>query len=417
MRRLYVRIYLTLLAALLVVVGLSAALWRFGSERTDEIEHARFLGALAAQALPADTTRARLDAALATLATPPVRGLALFDARGRVLGRSPELEAIAPDTLREHALHPHPLIGWRAIPLPDARVLVAWEPGMAWRLHHDGGVLVALVAALVALATYPVVRRLTQRLEALAASVERFGRGELDARAALAGHDEVSDLAARFNAMADRVAALLQAHGRLLANASHELRSPLARVRLALELHAQAPQAALLEGMRGDLAEIEAQIEEILLSSRLDAVDGSEGWGSVDLAPLAAEESARVGAAFEVEAAEVRGDARLLRRLVRNLVENARRHGGAEVETTVQVDADGRCVLRVRDRGPGIAAEERERIFEPFYRPARTRETGSGWGLGLALVRQIAHHHGGTVACLPREGGGCVFEVVLPAKE
>jgi signal transduction histidine kinase len=415
-QRLYVRIYLTLLAALLVVVGLSAALWRFTTERNDELEHARFVGTLAAQALPPHAPPPALDAALARLAEPPVKGLALFDPRGRLLARTPALADADPGRLLDHAHHPHPLTGWRAVPLADGRLLVAWEQRQGWRFHQDGRVLIALIAALVALVTYPIVRRLTQRLEALAASVERFGGGELATRATVAGQDEVSDLAARFNAMADRVAGLLEAHGRLLANASHELRSPLARVRLALELHATTPRADLLEGMRRDLGEIEAQIEEILLSSKLDTVDSSATWSAVDLAALVAEESARLEVPFEVESVSVRGDARLLRRLVRNLVENARRHAGVEVETAL-ARADGTCVLQVRDRGPGIAPEERARIFEPFYRPANTRETGTGWGLGLALVKQIAQHHGGEVRCLPRAGGGCVFEVVLPTAE
>jgi signal transduction histidine kinase len=416
-RRLYVRIYLTLLAALLVVVGLSAALWRFTTQRADENDHARLLGALAAQALPRGASAAALDAALARLAVPPIHGLALLDRDDRVLARAGGLLDSDAQHLSERAHHPHPLAGWRALPLDDGRTLLLWEPGTAWRIHHDGLVLIALIAALVALVTYPVVRRLTQRLEALAASVERFGQGELAARAAVTGQDEVADLSARFNAMADRVAGLLEAHGRLLANASHELRSPLARVRLALELHATAPRPELLDGMRRDCAELEAQIEEILLSSRLEAVQGPAEDTALDLAALVAEESARLEVPFEVEPAELHGDPRLLRKLVRNLIENAQRHGGRDVGTTVHVAANGARVLRVSDRGPGIAQAERERIFEPFYRPANRGETGTGWGLGLALVRQIAAHHGGHVQCLPRDGGGCVFEVVLPARQ
>ncbi|HUT40612.1 MAG TPA: ATP-binding protein, partial [Gammaproteobacteria bacterium] len=112
----------------------------------------------------------------------------------------------------------------------------------------------------------------------------------------------------------------------------------------------------------------------------------------------------------------VHGDARLLRRLIRNLLENAQRHSSAsEIEASVCKGVDETVVLRVEDRGPGVPEKERERIFEPFYRIEGSRETGEGFGLGLSLVRQIAQCHGGEVRCLPRPGGGTCFEVILPA--
>ena len=124
---------------------------------------------------------------------------------------------------------------------------------------------------------------------------------------------------------------------------------------------------------------------------------------------------ARGSRPFDTVPAEVRGNARLLRRLIRNLLENALKHGGTGVDAKLTIDANGDRILQVADRGPGIPEAERERIFEPFYRPANTAETGNGWGLGLALVRQIADRHRGSVRCLAREGGGCMFEVRLSA--
>ena len=297
---------------------------------------------------------------------------------------------------------------------PGGMQLLRQLHGDALHLHIDGLAIIVAIALAVGLAMYPLVRGLTRQIEALATSMDRFGAGELSTRATVAGSDEVARLAASFNAMADRVAALLAAHGRMLANASHELRSPLARIRLALELHETAPRAELLQGIRRDCAEIDEHLEEILLASKLETI-GIELRDDVDLAVLLAEECARLAIPFDVVPAEVRGDTRLLRRLIRNLLENALKHGQTGMEARVSVDGHGRCTLQVGDRGPGIAEGERELIFEPFHRPANTRESGSGWGLGLALVRQISEQHGGTVRCLPRVGGGCVFELSLPA--
>jgi signal transduction histidine kinase len=109
----------------------------------------------------------------------------------------------------------------------------------------------------------------------------------------------------------------------------------------------------------------------------------------------------------------LRGDARLLRRLVRNLLENAARHGAPPVEASVHASG-GQARVRVCDRGPGVPEDERERIFAPFYRPSSRPSADVGSGLGLALVREIARRHGGEVRCQGRDGGGTCFEVELP---
>ncbi len=113
--------------------------------------------------------------------------------------------------------------------------------------------------------------------------------------------------------------------------------------------------------------------------------------------------------------ASLDGNARLLRRMLRNLLENARRYA-TEADSPVEVELAGDAqvlIVRVCDRGPGVAEAERERIFEPFYRPGGMRETGEGAGLGLALVRQIAELHQGSARCYPRDGGGSCFEIRL----
>lgn len=280
--------------------------------------------------------------------------------------------------------------------------------------------LVGLVTLAVALGAYPIIRRLTKRLEQLQQGVERWGAGDLRARVPVEGSDEVAFLAERFNHAAGRIEQLLASHKALLANASHELRSPLARIRMGLELMGGADSAQRQEIGRS-IQELDQLIDEILLASRLDAAqDSGEPLEPVDLTGLAAEECARVGAELhaapasgQAQALVLHGSPRLLRRLLRNLLENARRHGAGDVD--LRLAAVGtELELRVNDRGPGVPAGERDRIFEPFYRLSGASEREGGAGLGLALVKSIAQRHGGRVHCEDRPGGGASFVVRLP---
>jgi len=184
---------------------------------------------------------------------------------------------------------------------------------------------------------------------------------------------------------------------------------------MAVSLLGDQADPKMAQSLKQDIAELDQLIDEILLSSRLEAVPGLEHHEPVDLLAVAAEEAAR----YDIEASgtplTVSGDRLLLRRAIRNLLENAQRHAGdGEVSITVRHDA-GRALLEVRDHGPGVPLDERERIFEPFYRLARSRESGRGSGLGLALVREIARRHGGEAVCLAADGAGSRFRIDLPA--
>ncbi len=271
--------------------------------------------------------------------------------------------------------------------------------------------MLLLVGVAVAVGIYPIVRKLTQRLEALQQGVQRWGEGDLTVRVAELGQDEVADLSKRFNAAAERVQQLmnsqqllLASQKSLLANASHELRSPLTRIRMGLELMNEDNSDAVKKEIARNIAELDQLIDEILLASRLDAQEADMGTiESVDLIGLCAEECARMGALLVVQPGvmqiETQGVPKLLRRLIRNLLENAARYGVAKGPEDVQLSCaitDTDIVLKVCDRGPGAS------------------ERAGSVGLGLALVKSIALRHQGRVTCGDRLGGGACFEVALP---
>jgi signal transduction histidine kinase len=238
------------------------------------------------------------------------------------------------------------------------------------------------------------------------------------------GSDEVASVARSFNAAAERIEGLLRSSQSLLANASHELRSPLARMKMAVSMLDDTLPAdrrdALLREIHTNIGELDALVEEVLLASKLDAQNGLDlKHEPVDIRGMLVEEAARVGAAVPPrDPLKVPGDERLLRRAMRNLLENARRYGGG----TIDVDLAGpstsgitaSTTVRISDRGAGVPADMRERIFEPFFRMPGHAEREGGVGLGLSLVRQIARRHGGSVHVEPREGGGSVFVLTLP---
>ncbi|MFC3580065.1 HAMP domain-containing sensor histidine kinase [Sphingomonas hylomeconis] len=286
---------------------------------------------------------------------------------------------------------------------------------LGFRGHLAMLALLLAIAMVVAAAAFPVVRRLTRRLERLQASVDAWGAGDLSSRVAVEGRDEVAQLATSFNQSAERIEALMRAQRILLANASHELRSPLARIRMAIELLSEAPSVAVRAELARNVMELDQLVEEVLLASRLDGMSTHEHRPTaVDLTAIVAEECARAIAQFAGERMEISGDAVLLRRMIRNLLDNAQRHGGGTPILVTLTASATQIGLEVRDGGAGVPQSEREAIFAPFYRARGASETDGGYGLGLSLVRQIARQHGGDVRCIAGGAGGGRFKVALP---
>jgi len=412
MRRLYQKIYLTIIASLILVVLVSVAVWRFGAEYSPANQAFEIAGEVAAAVLPPDDApRAAQQQAVERIAARLGGDIALFDARFALIAGAGR-PVPPPPRFRSGGGWVHSIAGpaW-AIPLPDGRWIVARAP-----LHPRPPVFRLLlflgaVALVVAVVAYPVVRGLTRRLERLQAGVETLGAGNLAARVTVEGRDEVARLAGTFNRAAARIEELVNAHRLLLANASHELRTPLSRMRLGLELFVETRDPKHRVQLEQNIAELDALIDEILLASRLDANPALQASEDIDFLALAAEECARYDACtLDGRPVTLRGDARLLRRMVRNLLENARRHGAPPTRVELRRD-DGVAVLDVIDSGRGVPEGDRERVFEPFR---RLGEGSTGAGLGLSLVRQIARLHGGDAIVATRPDAPSCFRVTLP---
>jgi signal transduction histidine kinase len=361
---------------------------------------------------------------------------------------------VAPETLAR-VLAGEEVLDWHAydrvvallpLVLADGRPGALYVAARRFRWRHEGPpwrLLAGLAAVLVALwlLSWPLAAHLARPLQRMAAAADALGGGDLSVRIAPRDvqrrhrrrmrHDEIGRLAESFNRMADNLQRLVQGHKQLLADVSHELRSPLARLRLALELArgAQgAEQAAYLESLERQADAMEELIGELLFHARLDEAPYALHAEPLELDALLREALAAQRPEADAKAlvlrhhvpagmGPLRADSGLLRRALANALRNAvaySPHGGA-VDVTVRREA-GRVAIAVRDEGPGVPPEQLARIFEPFVRTdaARGRETG-GVGLGLAIVRRCMEAHGGGATAAPGpEGRGLVLTLWLP---
>jgi two-component system osmolarity sensor histidine kinase EnvZ len=270
-------------------------------------------------------------------------------------------------------------------------------------------------AALLALAlvgAWLIASTIARPLAALTSAAGRLGRGEPHQPLAEEGPLELRTMAAAFNRMASDLESMERERAMVLAGISHDLRTPLSRMRLALEM--SGADAASARAMVADIDEIDAIIGQFLDFAR----GANEEKSRQDLSALVAEigeHYARLGKAVVVRSERIgpfRFARMALRRAIGNLVDNALRHAGEPVE--VELTENSKTILvEVRDRGPGIPAGEVERLKRPFTRLNAARSGAAGAGLGLAIVERIARAHDGTLELLPREGGGLVARLVL----
>lgn len=405
-RHLYLQIYFGFLKVLLILGLLIGGLfWHYAGNRVRSVDG--HVVALLQVLFPPTASTAQTESVLRAINGLSGGTVALYGADGVLLqavGQAePRLDLAVKPFEAGKPFHP-------AV-LPDGRRLV-----FEWDRNDSSNhfALIVLFLLLAALGSYPISRRLTRRIEALQTQADAWGEGDLSARAVVKGCDEIAELASRFNQAAERIQSLLDSQRAMLASASHELRSPLARIRMASGLLGE-DRPDLQAQIARDIAELDTLIGDLLLASRLSSNTPQLRLEAVDLLGLAAEEASRAGADLTGEPLTVQADARLMRHLLRNLLENSRRHAaGTPIEVQLEALVEGGALLRVLDRGPGVPEMECEKIFEPFYRPVGTAESGDGVGYGLALVRRIARLHGGEARCTLHDGGGACFEVRLP---
>ncbi len=409
--RLYVKVYATVVGTLLLVLLVSVAIWWAGPEQAMARKSFGMASGLATAALGDPDAAADVQkAAIRRLSELLESDIAVYDRTGRLVGAAgaplPPPADIDDERPRSGARNPV----WK-FQLRDGRLIVIRPP---FQRHVRGPGFLAHLAAVglvLAIGSFPVVRGLTRRLERLQQGVETLGAGNLGVRVKVEGRDEVARVAESFNNAAARIEQLVSANRMLLANASHELRTPLTRLRLGLERLGTDADENIRAALAGDIAELDALIDEILLTSRLGAMRTLEAVEDIDLLALAAEEASRYDdVVVSGSAVMVRGDQRLLRRIIRNLLDNAGKHGRPPIGVDVS-RVGWQAVLKVTDAGEGIAPEDRERVFEPFFRRSRAAAGDAGAGLGLAIVRQIARLHSGEVNLQ----SGSTFAVSLPA--
>jgi len=437
--RIFWRVYLTgVLLLVLVALALGVVGWLYGGggpgprpERFVEYAAERVAGTIGDPArlsaelagvretFGADVSVWRDGKALASNVTPPLGPLDDPD-RGRVAAGAFRVTG-------RRWLFAAPVPG-----TPGAHVLL----GGAWRPHAFSRAAVALLAVLAALAvgSIPLARAIAAPLERLTRAARALGAGDLRARAGFRGRGEVGELAAAFDEMAARLEALVRGERELLANVSHELRTPLARMRVALDLAAEGDLEASrrwVAEIGTDLADLEALVGDVLTAARLDLAAGGAGGGlplrreRVDPRDLLDRVAQRFRAVHPSRPLEVRlegalpvldADPAMLRRVVDNLLDNARKYSDEGAPVTLAARDAGGLEVEVRDRGIGIDAADLPRLFTPFFRTDRSRARGTGGGgLGLALARRIVESHGGRIVAESEVGQGTVIRFRIPS--
>jgi two-component system, OmpR family, sensor kinase len=299
---------------------------------------------------------------------------------------------------------------------------------VTWR---SGVVVISSVLLLLILISIPLIRAISRPLENLVEKAQALGRGDLRARATVGRQDEIGDLAVTFNEMADRISSQILAEKELLANISHELRTPMARIRVALDLAAEDKDdpAQYFTGIADDLRELEGLVNDVLTATRLDLAAHRTGE-SIPLRRELLDSELLLSAAIErfsdahpsrelmvsfEKLPTIYADKMMLRRALDNLLDNAQKYSDPAHAVSISAREEGSLlVIRIADKGIGLTKEEQQKLFQPFFRAdrSRNRETG-GLGLGLVLVKRIIQAHEGEIFVQSKPTEGTTFTITL----
>ncbi len=430
---LLLRIFLSFWLAMLLLAGSFFLLQRFyGGEIVERAEAVLQAKAEAA----AEIWREGGEAALRRWLDrgPGNRRLVLVDEAGEPLQRRPlppHLQRWLPRRVEPgvESMHKgHLMLVAQLSGVEPKRFLVSEvDPG---RLHQVPFWLRGLMSVMIfGLVSWLLASMLTRQVRPLRAAAQQMAEGDLSVRVQLKGRGEISALGADFNLMAERLNDLLQSQRQLVRDISHELRSPLARLRVALALAERAEDRSKALGrIEREADELEGLISELLSLARLES--GQAGLERKQLRMDELVAGVVTDAEFEAQAQDkgvdyspqelgLLGDPVLLRSAVENVVRNAIRHTpvGSRVAVSMARESDN-CLILVRDAGPGVPEPQLEAIFDPFTRAEEARERGSGgFGLGLAIARRALLAHGGGASARNHPDGGLEVSLWLPLNQ
>jgi two-component system osmolarity sensor histidine kinase EnvZ len=327
------------------------------------------------------------------------------------------VRAVEPPATARTDGRPRPQVLWIKLPAGERDFWVAFPRGRAERETLTAFALWAALGLLIAiLATFLIGWRLNRPLSDLAGAAVKLGRGGDPPPVPETGPSEVRAVARAFNQMKEDLQKNERERATFLAGVSHDLRTPLSRMRLEVEMLDGKVEPAAQRGMVDDLDDMNAIIDQFIDFSRSGAAEPLSRVNLSELAHACAERAARSGVQVRSELGEV--PELMLRplamqRLVDNLIGNAAQHAGGEVVVRTGVRSGG-AFLAVLDRGPGIPAPLVDHLKQPFTRRDEARSGSSGAGLGLAIANRVATLHGGRLDLLPREGGGLEARLTLP---
>jgi two-component system osmolarity sensor histidine kinase EnvZ len=337
----------------------------------------------------------------------------LEDSLSRRLGEPVPIRAGPPDTTKWFCVD---------IPMGGRHIRVSFPHARIGGRPPTAALLVAFTGALVILFTsLLLVRRLTRPLARLARAAEQIGRGDVFVPLPETGPRELAVLTQRFNRMAAEISELLTNRTTLFAGISHDLRTPITRMQLALEMLPAETAPELVDRLRRDLDEMTRLITDTLELARGLEAHAAELVDLRDLIDGVVTRLRQAGAVIEwspVTCCYCPVDTLALQRVLTNLLENAVRYSGDKPVGIHCHCEEAAAVIQVLDRGPGIPAQERDKVFQPFHRleGSRSRRTG-GSGLGLAIARQLCDVHGWDIRLLPREGGGTEARLHIPLRQ